>query len=834
MATKTANALGTERQFAPQPKDVYQKQLVVPSGRTAIGADETKAGRLSRALGIASDTLGSAAMPTEERWMKYAKWNAEIAERNPKNADQIIAGSQQMLVNAGLEKYIDNPYTIAALDKYRGQNALRDIHNRYQDDVVANEGVCLTAEEEAQRWQKYVQEHIKEYNYAPMNQKATEDANINGTTSPNSASELGVLKPVSGFKGSPTDTFFNDGFYENYPTYSQNVVNAQREEAANNRDALRSAGFTANLSALSSPEYWSSHKIEDFQNDFKNANMSALTSGMQIRKMIPILGKFIDDTVANNGSANLDKIFNTDVYVDGNQKTWKLKDLLPYETYHGAAIKMDVALREKDASGIIDKLSNVNSLEEFDSTLEDVKKNHPHMYASLAQSYNLNNMRLAKKEDIERQQYRMSHGRMGTTGSAISGAMNDVSNATGMRWVTDAVAGKSYSSVTGAPITAGFKITTTDRYGNIVQKDATADDYNALGKNVMSDIVQKADNGQLTLEDAVKQQMSLFTIPQMNKFRDSYRDSLNKTLLQSRDIDWDNLDYSNWHVRNVQLALDMYRANRGMARLVLGNEVFGKISGIATLFDNANNTVYHDSFTDYPDGLKQAMKSYGVTAQYLDEHGAEVDKAYWGATGDYRNLGMNVEGVDGDKPSPYAINYTDYPWIANSIHSAANILIASGDDGASAISKAEDAVKDGIAIWNGVPFPKDLAVNVNEDATWKAKGFSWGLESIMEEYSNHTTGYVPTFNYDDTTNSFIFNTQDGPKYFTAAEVTERANEAIANRNKEGQDTFKAKQVLNDKGYDTTDAEHYDENTYENTNDSRVDPDTGTLLDKYNL
>lgn len=836
MATKTANALGTERQFAPQPRDVYQKQLIVPSGKTAIGADETKAGRLARALGIASDTLGRAAMPAEERWMKYGKWYAEMAERDPKNADKIVASSQQMLANAGLEKYVDNPYAIAELDRYRGQNALRDIHNRYQDDVVAKEGVCLTADEEAQRWQNYVHEHIKEYNYAPMNQKATEDANVDGTTAPNSASELGVLKPVSGFKGSPTDNFFNDGFYENYSTYFQNVVNAQREEAANNRDALRSAGFTANLSALSSPEYLSSHTIEEFQNDFKNANMSALAAGMQIRKMVPILGKFVDDVVANHGSADLDKMFDTDVYVDGDQKTWKLKDLLPYETYHGAALKMDVALREKDASDMIGKLSNAKSLEEFDSTLEDVKKNNPHMYASLAQSYNLNSMRQAKKDEIEREQYRMSRGGMGATGSAISGTMNSVSNANGMRWLADAVAGKSYSGVTGAPITSGFKVTYMDRNGNVRQRDATADDYNALGGQFMSDIIQKVSNGQISLEDAVNQQMSLFSLPQMNKFRDSYRQSLNRTLLQSKTIDWDNLDYNNGNVRNVQLALDMYRANIGMARLVLGNELFGKISGIATLFDNANNTIYHDSATEYPDGLKEAMKNYGNTALYLSEHGDEVDKKYWGATGDYRNIGMNIEAVDDNRDSSYAsgINYMDVDWLKDNIYATASILIAGGMSGEQAISAAEDKVKDGVCSYNGVVFPKDVTLGVNEDSTWKLKGFSWGLRALMDENSNESTGFVSSFNYDDTTNSFVFTLENGnTTSYTAAEVTARANEEIDKRNKEGQDTFKAKQVINDKGYDTTDAENYDASTYgENTNDSTKNPDTGTLLDKY--
>ena len=837
MATKTANALGTERQFAPQPRDVYQKQLIVPSGKTAIGADETKAGRLARALGIASDTLGRAAMPAEERWMKYGKWYAEMAERDPKNADKIVASSQQMLANAGLEKYVDNPYAIAELDRYRGQNALRDIHNRYQDDVVAKEGVCLTADEEAQRWQNYVHEHIKEYNYAPMNQKATEDANVDGTTAPNSASELGVLKPVSGFKGSPTDNFFNDGFYENYPTYSQNVVNAQREEAANNRDALRSAGFTANLSALSSPEYLSSHKVEDFQNDLKNACMSALTSGMQIRKMVPVLAKFADEVVSNHGSADLDKMFDTEVYVDGDQKTWKLKDILPYETYHGAALKMDVALREKDASDMIDKLSNAKSLEEFDSTLEDVKKNNPHMYASLAQSYNLNNMRQAKKDEIEREQYRMSRGGMGATGSAISGAMDSVSNANGMRWLADAVAGKSYSGVTGAPITSGFKVTYMDKNGNVRQRNATEDDYNALGGQFMSDIVQKVSNGQISLEDAVNQQMSLFSLPQMNKFRDSYRQSLTRTLLQSKTIDWDNLDYNNGNVRNVQLALDMYRANRGMARLVLGNELFGKISGIATLFDNANNTIYHDSATEYPDGLKEAMKNYGNTALYLSEHGDEVDKKYWGATGEYRNLGMNIEAVDDESDSSYAsgINYMDVDWLKDNIYATASILIAGGMSGEQAISAAEDKVKDGVCSYNGVVFPKDVTLGVNEDSTWKLKGFSWGLRALRDENSNESTGFVSSFNYDDTTNSFVFTLENGnTTSYTAAEVTARANEKIDEINKEGQDAFKVKQVINDKGYDTTDAENYDASTYADTNDYSKDKDTGTLLDNYNL
>ena len=279
----------------------------------------------------------------------------------------------------------------------------------------------------------------------------------------------------------------------------------------------------------------------------------------------------------------------------------------------------------------------------------------------------------------------------------------------------------------------------------------------------------------------------------------------------------------------------MYRANRGMARLVLGNELFGKISGIATLFDNANNTIYHDSATEYPDGLKEAMKNYGNTALYLSEHGDEVDKRYWSATGDYRNLGMNIEAVDDDRDSSYAsgINYMDVDWLKDNIYATASILIAGGMSGEQAISAAEDKVKDGVCSYNGVVFPKDVTLGVNEDSTWKLKGFSWGLRALRDENSDSSTGYVSSFNYDDTTNSFVFTTGSGDtKSYTIAEVTARANEEIDNRIKEEQDSYKAKQVVNAKGYDTTDAENYDADTYADTNDYSKDEETGTLLDKY--
>ena len=201
MATNVANAVGTQRQFAPQVRDTYQKQLIVPSGSTTAGAG-SKAASLAKALGVLGDTILSHMSQQDARDEKYGKFMAEVIKNDPNNAGKILTSSQQMLANSNHKELLDNPYTMAALDKYRGENAIRDIRNRYDQDVVAKEGECQTAGEENARWLNFVEAHRREYNIGEDWEKANEDAQVTGDSAPNSASALGSIKPISSFQHS--------------------------------------------------------------------------------------------------------------------------------------------------------------------------------------------------------------------------------------------------------------------------------------------------------------------------------------------------------------------------------------------------------------------------------------------------------------------------------------------------------------------------------------------------------------------------------------------------------------------------------------------------------
>lgn len=735
--SKVESALGIQRQFAPQPQNVYQKQLLVAQGDTTAGQG-SKAARLANVLGILSDTVRGEIGNQNTRDKKWGSFMADKIMKDPK-AQKYFTTTQQLLAATGHEELLDNPYTMAILDKWRGENAARDIRNRYQEDVVAKEGSCKTRLEEQERWVNYFQSKAKEYNISTDYQKAVDKAtNDPDSSSPNDAASIGTIKPISSFNRANDPKFFNMGLYGNFEAYTQNELNRQSEDAAKNRKAIRVGAVTARLSDLSSPEYLNSHSDEEQIADLQNITMEQSASGATLDETLPLLAQYVDNRIASVGSTGLENIFKAKVFtgVDGTEYT--LGDLIGYEEAHGAAIQMDMARREKYTADITNELSKCTTIEDYDKKVEELKNSSDpltqHTVAIMAKRNMFNGMREDLQRNIEYQNRLKARGSYGATGQSIKQYNMDAFMINGKGWFEAVMNNKSYYG--GKPITAKFQVRGQDKDGNPITRSATEEEVIALGNSILQDTLNSYANGEYSLEGAVFRVSKLLTAPAMSAFKNSIKNAVEGSFRDISQIDWDKLDYNSPNIRNIQMACDIYNQNRSYASAIFGggegNGVFGDLSTLVSLADSEDNLSYHDT-NSVSDGLKNALKKYGIVRSQLQTRGQELENVYQTARSNSDNLIVQVDNcsVNSDEsPEMYAMPFTDSDYMESLIKPQAIANMCLGMDADTAVKNAADKVRGQVYMYASITFPKDVCVNINESELWKGVAAKWAIDTI--------------------------------------------------------------------------------------------------------
>lgn len=808
--SKVESALGIQRQFSPQPKDVYQKQLLVAQGDTTAGKG-SKAARLANVLGILSDTMLGEMGRQNTRDKKWGFFMADKIMKDPK-AQKYFTTTQQLLATTGHEELLDNPYTMAILDKWRGENAARDIRNRYQEDVVAKEGSCKTRLEEQERWVNYFQSKAKEYNISTDYQKAVDKANTDpDSSSPNDAASIGTIKPISSFNRANDPKFFNMGLYGNFEAYTQNELNRQSEDAAKNRKAIRVGSVTARLSDLSSPEYLSSHSDEEQIADLQNITMEQSASGATLDETLPLLAQYVDNRIASVGSTGLENIFKAKVFTGVDGTEYALGNLIGYEEAHGAAIQMDMARREKYTADITNELSKCTTIEDYDKTVEELKNSSDpltqHTVAIMAKRNMFNGMREDLQRNIEYQNRLKARGSYGATGQSIKQYYMNAFLKNGDSWYAALSNNNSWQG--GNPITAKLKMPGVDKDGNLIERDATAEELTALGTHILQGIFTKLSRGDITLEDAVSQESRLLVAPQMKEFRNSIKDAMENTLAQVSKIDWDKQEYNMANLQNVQMAIDIYSANPAYASMIYGDQISSSLDAITALADVGDVLSYHNP-GEVSDGLKTALKYYGGAYLKLQSDKDEIDAKYNAVnTEDNRMITIDSCSInEGDEsPETRTFDFSESDYLSNRIHHTAEVLIANGMSADNAMQTAIKKVKGSAYTFASMTFPKDMCVNIAQPDKWKGVCAKKAICQIVFEMGGEK---AVDWNYSYKDRQFVFMNSSTNEYRTydADKFATSANAYY--------DKYKENYPYEDSGKSTNDDDYEDNPTEELT------------------
>lgn len=705
MPSQVSNALGTERQFTKAPERSYSKQLVSPKMNSGISYEDTDSAKLARILNEWADDIPNIMRRREQRIEADESFKGYEVATHPENIGKEGLTAQAMFANAGMPELLDSPYAMAVVEKYRGENAIRDIRNRYFEEVVLKEGRCPTRKEEMDRWLNFANEKRKEY--------GVEDI------------------PYSEHSKS-YNRFFNIGFYKDIQDYTQHEIAAQSKEAAENRAAIMAGTTQAKFDSITSADYVATHTPEEIAASFTELTHNSIQGGMSITEYLPLLKGGVENLVANGFPPDkLATLGEAECYINPDTTPIRIKDILPMSTYHESAVQMGLLRREKEQSDAYQLLKDSKTLDEFDSNAETLKKEKPEIYSLFAKKGMLSSLRDKKEEDIKWEQRRaMRSGGDSPIGQALSDTQDQILINKGLNWWSDYL--NHSIEVDGIPIDSFFQT-------NNIKPAQRIMIGNAILAKIMNQAAQDGDVKGASIKIA-----RLMNASEMEAFKKSYQSTVSGILTHLDMKDIASMQNDDPVLRTIQLACNMVNANPADAMEALGEKNYNRIERIVILADT-NEKLWNKK----GNGLRQALQlERNVSTVLADpDSRAAVENKYNAAASKEDATAVECTSMGGGYDD--GVYYLYDPYLNKRISTVATAFIASGMNPDDALYAAKTRVAGEVYRYDGVTIPKAAILGIEADNKQDAC-----ITFINNEIAEMGEGTV--WKYDYSTNSFTF------------------------------------------------------------------------------
>lgn len=705
MPSQVSNALGTERQFTKAPERSYSKQLVSPKMNSGISYEDTDSAKLARILNEWADDIPNIMRRREQRIEADESFKGYEVATHPENIGKEGLTAQAMFANAGMPELLDSPYAMAVVEKYRGENAIRDIRNRYFEEVVLKEGRCPTRKEEMDRWLNFANEKRKEY--------GVEDI------------------PYSEHSKS-YNRFFNIGFYKDIQDYTQHEIAAQSKEAAENRAAIMAGSTQAKFDAITNADYIATHSPEEIAASFTELTHNSIQGGMSITEYLPLLKGGVENLIANGFPPDkLSVLGGAECYINPDTTPIRIKDILPMSTYHESAVQMGLLRREKEQSDAYQLLKDSKTLDEFDSNAETLKKEKPEIYSLFAKKGMLSSLRDKKEEDIKWEQRRaMRSGGDSPIGQALSDTQDQILINKGLNWWSDYL--NHSIEVDGIPIDSFFQT-------NNIKPAQRIMIGNAILAKIMNQAAQDGDVKGASIKIA-----RLMNASEMEAFKKSYQSTVSGILTHLDMKDIASMQNDDPVLRTIQLACNMVNANPADAMEALGEKNYNRIERIVILADT-NEKLWNKK----GNGLRQALQlERNVSTVLADpDSRAAVENKYNTAASQLDATAVDCTSMGGGYDD--GVYYQYDPYLNKRISTVATAFIASGMNPDDALYAAKTRVAGEVYRYDGVTIPKAAILGIEADNKQDAC-----ITFINNEIAEMGEGTV--WKYDYSTNSFTF------------------------------------------------------------------------------
>lgn len=705
MPSQVSNALGTERQFTKAPERSYSKQLVSPKMNSGISYEDTDSAKLARILNEWADDIPNIMRRREQRIEADESFKGYEVATHPENIGKEGLTAQAMFANAGMPELLDSPYAMAVVEKYRGENAIRDIRNRYFEEVVLKEGRCPTRKEEMDRWLNFANEKRHEY--------GVEDI------------------PYSEHSKS-YNRFFNIGFYKDIQDYTQHEIAAQSKEAAENRAAIMAGTTQAKFDSITSADYVATHTPEEIAASFTELTHNSIQGGMSITEYLPLLKGGVENLIANGFPPDkLATLGEAECYINPDTTPIRIKDILPMSTYHESAVQMGLLRREKEQSDAYQLLKDSKTLDEFDSNAETLKKEKPEIYSLFAKKGMLSSLRDKKEEDIKWEQRRaMRSGGDSPIGQALSDTQDQILINKGLNWWGEYL--NHSIEVDGIPIDSFFQT-------NNIKPAQRIMIGNAILAKIMNQAAQDGDAKGASIKIA-----RLINASEMEAFKKSYQSTVSGILTHLDTKDIASMQNDDPVLRTIQLACNMVNANPADAMEALGEKNYNRIERIVILADT-NEKLWNKK----GNGLRQALQlERNVSTVLADpDSRAAVENKYNAAASKEDATAVDCTSMGGGYDD--GVYYQYDPYLNKRISVVATAFIASGMNPDDALYAAKTRIAGEVYRYDGVTIPKAAILGIEADNKQDAC-----ITFINNEIAEMGEGTV--WKYDYSTNSFTF------------------------------------------------------------------------------
>lgn len=705
MPSQVSNALGTERQFTKAPERSYSKQLISPKMSKGINYEDTGSARLARILNEWADDIPNIMKRREQRVETDEAFAGYEVATHPDNIGKEGLTAQAMFANAGMPELLDSPYAMAVVEKYRGENAIRDIRNRYFEEVVLKEGRCPTRKEEMDRWLNFANEKRHEY--------GVEDI------------------PYSEHSKS-YNRFFNIGFYKDIQDYTQHEIAAQSKEAAENRAAIMAGTTQAKFDSITSADYVATHTPEEIAAGFTELTHNSIQGGMSITEYLPLLKGGVENLVANGFPPDkLAVLGEAECYINPDTTPIHIKDILPMSTYHESAVQMGLLRREKEQLEAYNSLKDSKTLDDFDSNTEKLKKEKPEIYSLFAKKGMLSSLRDKKEEDIKWEQRRaMRSGGDSPIGQALSDTQDQILINKGLNWWGEYL--NHSIEVDGIPIDSFFQT-------NNIKPAQRIMIGNAILAKIMNQAAQDGDAKGASIKIA-----RLINASEMEAFKKSYQSTVSGILTHLDTKDIASMQNDAPVLRTIQLACNMVNANPADAMEALGEKNYNRIERIVILADT-NEKLWNKK----GDGLRQALQlERNVSTVLADpDSRAAVENKYNTAASQLDATAVDCASMGGGYDD--GVYYQYDPYLNKRISVVATAFIASGMNPDTALYAAKTRIAGEVYRYDGVTIPKAAILGIEADNKQDAC-----ITFINNEIAEMGEGTV--WKYDYSTNSFTF------------------------------------------------------------------------------
>lgn len=325
--TNTSNAIGTARQFTPQPQGTYQKNLINPQFGNAIGISQTSRGQqLADSLGVLASAIDQYANDHEKRQKEIAEKVVPMIYGKEDHETRLTMDGITMLTKAGYGDLIDNPYAKAVLDRRKGQEIGAEIHAKYQA-YTSQEKLKGTLAEEIKSYDQFFNENVESYlDKTAINNRYAMDA----------------------------------GLYESRVVNTAKVANQFVAEKSEEMSINRAESIGSFISENTRNRWkWTGEEEDAFVSQI--GNLLTMTQERDPTKNYQILSKLVKTIAQNTGNYQLlEKLKDTTVY--GNYKVGDFINIEQYKDLANEANKTHWMERTRTIYDAVSKAKDKKSL----------------------------------------------------------------------------------------------------------------------------------------------------------------------------------------------------------------------------------------------------------------------------------------------------------------------------------------------------------------------------------------------------------------------------------------------------------------------------------------